>query len=84
MDGIIWIVVFAALVSPPSGEYTFEHLNYLKSPNAEICEGLKPYYMKAAIAREEVVAIGVTTDCFPYNGTLEQYKKEQTNLLTFD
>ncbi len=85
IEGITWIVVFVALISPTNGESSFEHLAYLETPTESICEELIPLYIgKAKEVREEIRDIGITTDCFPYKGTLAQYKAEQTKLLTFD
>ena len=84
IEGITWIVVFVTLVSPINGEYSFEHLAYLETPTESICVELIPLYIGKAKKREEIRGIGITTDCFPYKGTLAQYKAEQTKLLTFD
>ena len=77
----IWIVVFASMLKLSDGSGA-EMLTYVEQPTQEHCEQFVPIFIKKSSEKAHVDAVGVTTACFEYHGTLEEYEAEQKRLIS--
>lgn len=77
---IIWIVVFVSLLQHEGDEFATSPLTYYETASLEECRATIPVFLKEAKAHKVIKAVGVTTDCFPYDGTIEEYEAEQVRL----
>lgn len=77
----IWIVVFVSILIKHNG-LGVEMLTYVEQPSLEMCESFVPFFLEKVKEQKSVDAVGITTACFEYHGTMEEYKAEQKRLIS--